>query len=362
MAVVPAVAQATTGRPSDGGLVTAVTSAATVAAELAMPGLLARQGGGRVFGVALVLLGVASLSHLVLGSAIEVILALSIVRGLGFGAAAVAGAVLVAELAPAHARGRAVGNMGLIVGLSSMVSPSVGLLLLTSFDARAAFVVAGAIALLGVPVVWGVRSHDPLPQHERPPLLRALLRASLLVPFLGLALLTATYGGLISFAPRMLDPSGWGSAATYFLVYGAARALTRWSGGHATDRVGYRRVLLLGMLAACIGMALLALSLEPLAVLASAVLYGGGCGLAQTAIFIGMLEHTQPGQVRMVGTLWNIAFDAGVSLGGAVLGVVAASAGYSGVLLSLPLLTVVALALLALAWNAPRAAVPSTRT
>jgi hypothetical protein len=53
-----------------------------------------------------------------------------------------------------------------------------------------------------------------------------------------------------------------------------------------------------------------------------------------SAIFIGMLEHTAHTEIRLVGTMWNIAFDAGVSLGGALLGAVAASAGYGGVLIS----------------------------
>jgi predicted MFS family arabinose efflux permease len=75
-----------------------------------------------------------------------------------------------------------------------------------------------------------------------------------------------------------------------------------------------------------------------------------------------MLEHTAHTEIRLVGTMWNIAFDAGVSLGGALLGAVAARAGYGGVLISLPLLTVVALVIFATAWNGPRPEALSTRS
>ncbi len=352
--VVPAVAQSTTGRLSDGGLVTALTAAATVAAELVMPTLLGRIAGGRVFAGALLLLGVGSLAHLAVEMSLGAILAISVVRGVGFGAATVSGAVLVAELAEAHARGRAVGNLGLVVGLSSMVAPSLGLLLLGASGEAAVWLYAGGIALLGVPIVLRLEASQLRQSREGPPLYRALQRPGLMVPVVGLALLTATYGGLVSFAPRILEPTGIGSAATFFLMYGGVRALTRWSGGHAADRFGYRRVLLVGMLSACCGIALLAVTIHPLAVLLSGALYGGGSGMAQSAIFIGMLEQSSTGETRLVGTLWNLAFDAGVSLGGVVLGLVAANAGYSGVLITMPVLTLLALVLFITAWHRPR--------
>ncbi len=289
MAVVPAVAQSTTGRPADGGLVTAITSASTVGAELLMPSLLGRISGGRVFAAALLLLGLGALGHLAVEPSLSAILALSVVRGAGFGACTVTGSVLVAELAQAHARGRAIGNLGLVVGISSMISPPVGLVILGRFGADWVWVFAGAVALIGVPVVVGV-ANDARPAPG-PPLYAAFQQPGLMVPVLGLALLTATYGGLVSFAPQIMEPSGWGSAATFFLAYGAARATTRWSGGHAADRFGHRGVLVLGLLGACLGLLILPITLEPLAVVMAGVLYGGGSGMAQSAIFVGMLER-----------------------------------------------------------------------
>jgi predicted MFS family arabinose efflux permease len=180
---------------------------------------------------------------------------------------------------------------------------------------------------------------------------RALGRASLVVPIVALALLTATYGGLISFAPRILEPTGVGSAATFFLIYGGARAITRWFGGRASDRFGARRVALVGLFGALAGVGILATSIAPVAVVASALAYGGGCGMAQSATFVGMLAHSSPGEVRLVGTLWNLAFDGGVSLGGALLGIVASNGGERAVLTALPLLTLLALLLLSFAWT-----------
>jgi predicted MFS family arabinose efflux permease len=353
MAVVPALAQATTGRPGDGGLVTAFSAAATVCAELTMPSLLGRVRPGRVFAIALLLLAGSALAHLWLTLSLTTILALAVIRGVGFGAAVVTGAVLVAELAPAHARARALGTMGLVVGLASTVSPSAGLLLLDGLGKAWVFALVGVIALLGSVVVEGVDRGLPPAHAPTVQVHRGLARPDLLVPVLGLALLTATYGGLVSFAPRILEPVGWGSAASFFFAFGATRSVTRWLGGRAADRFGARRVVLGGLVCACIGVSLLPLSTSTATVLIGGLLYGAGSGIAQTASFVGMLDQAGLGQVRLVGTLWNLAFDGGVSLGGVLLGVVADVGGYSSVLVGMPVLAFMALLLFGVAWRAP---------
>ena len=75
--------------------------------------------------------------------------------------------------------------------------------------------------------------------------------------------------------------------------------------------------------------------------------------MAQSSSFVGMLERVEANEVRLVGTLWNLAFDGGVSLGGVILGVVAATGGYANVLLAMPLLTLASLLVFTFGWRAP---------
>jgi len=353
MTVVPLVVQLESGNPADGGLVTALFSGSTVCAELLMPTLIGRHRPGRLFAIALVLIGSGSLAHLVFAAELPTILALAVVRGLGFGTAVVTGALLVAQLAPSMARGRAVGNLGLTIGIASMISPTLGLLLLDAVGAGFVFAVTGLLALAGALVVDPVDRWLPRPPTRIVQVAGGLRRPGLRAPVLALALMTMTYGGLVSFGPRILEPAGWGSAASFFLVYGAARAAARWWGGRAADRAGYRLVILPGMGLVLLGLLLLTFSLNAAVVLTAGALYGAGSGMAQSGVFVGMLERVHRSEVPLVSTLWNMAFDGGVSVGGVLLGFVAASAGYGAVLRLLPPLALVALVVLALNWRRP---------
>jgi MFS family permease len=347
MTVAPLVAQTASGQAADGGLVTALFSGSTVVAELLMPTLIGWFRPGRLFAVALVLIGGGSLAHLLLGASLPSMLGLAAVRGLGFGTAVVTGAVLVAELAPATARGRAVGNLGLAIGIASMISPSIGLLLLDRLGAGVVFGLAGGLALLGILSVDGVDRGLTRPASRPVQVADGLRRPGLLVPVLGLGALTMTYGGLVSFGPRLLDPVGWGSAASFFFVYGAGRAVARWWGGRAADRWGYQAVILPGLALAVCGLLLLASHVQPALVVVAGLLYGAGGGMAQSGAFVGMLARVEHAEVPLVSTLWNMAFDGGVSVGGALLGWVAATGGEAAVIWSLPPLSVLALVLFA---------------
>jgi MFS family permease len=277
-------------------------------------------------------------------------LVLAAVRGLGFGTAVVTGAVLVAEFAPRGALGRAVGNLGLAIGAASMLSPTLGLLLLNRLGANLVFGLCGVLALLGVLSVDRVDRGLVRPPGKPVQVAEGLRQPALAIPVVGLALLTMTYGGLVSYGPRVLAPDGWGSAATFFLVYGVGRALSRWLAGRSADRWGARAVILPGLMAAVIGLLLLTLAArgQPALVLLAAVLYGMGAGMAQSGALVGMLTRATPSQMPLVSTLWNVAYDGGVSVGGVVLGFIAATGGETAVLWSLGPLGALALVLFAL--------------
>jgi predicted MFS family arabinose efflux permease len=361
--IVGPVAFTEAGGPAGGaGIVTALFSGATVCAELLSPGLLVRASPGRVLVVALGAMSLGTLASMAAVNNPAVLLALAPVRGIGFGAAVVAMSVLVTELAPPRRRGAALGWLGLTTSLPSMFAPALGLALLARAGAAGVFAVTGLATLVGMGLAVGVRPSNVGPRPESGSVWRGLRRRDMLVPFCALVLLSAGYGGFVSYAALAL-PAGVGLAATLFLAYGVARTLGRWTAGSGSDRFGSRPLALGGTLSAVAALVLLAgAATAPgpgVVLLVAGALFGAGQGISSGALQVGMLDHSDPADVRLGSTLWNAGVDAGVVIGSAGLALVASRYGLEAVFWVLPLFAAASLVVLAASWIWP--ALPTLR-
>jgi predicted MFS family arabinose efflux permease len=344
------------GAAGSAGFMTALFSGATVCAELLSPGLLVRASPARVLVVAL---GTVSLGTLASTAAVDnptALLALAPVRGIGFGAAVVAMSVLVTELAPPRRRGAALGWLGLTTSLPSMLGPALGLALLGRIGAVGVFAVSGLASLIGTGLAGGVRQANVVPPATSVSVWRGLRRRDMLFPFVALVLLSASYGGFVSFAALAL-PGGAGVAPTLFLAYGVARTLGRWTAGSGSDRFGPRRLALGGTVAAVAALVLLAEAATApeveAALFVAGALFGAGHGLSSGALQVGMLDQKDPADVRLGSTLWNMGVDAGVSIGGVGLALVASRYSLEAVFWTLPLFALASLIVLAASWIRP---------
>jgi len=73
------------------------------------------------------------------------------------------------------------------------------------------------------------------------------------------------------------------------------------------------------------------------------VVFGAGFGVAQNASLILMFERVQPSGYDTASALWNLAYDAGLGVGGAGFGVLVAQTGYSAAFACTAVLMLVAL-------------------
>jgi predicted MFS family arabinose efflux permease len=344
------------GAAAAAGVVTALFSGATVCTELLSPGLLVRASPGRVLVAAL---GVMSLGTLASTAAVDsptALIALAPVRGIGFGAAVVAMSVLVAELAPARRRGAALGWLGLTSSVPSMFGPALGLALLGRVGAAGVFVLGGMATLVGMGLAHAVRQPNVVTPAESGSVWRGLKRRDMLFPLGALVLLSAAYGGFVSYAALAL-PGGAGVAPALFLAYGVARTLGRWAAGSGSDRFGSRPLALGGTLAAVAALVLLAEAASALeadaALLLAGALFGAGQGLSSGAMQVGMLDHSDPADVRLGSTLWNTGVDAGVIVGSVGLALVASRYSLEAVFWALPVFAAASLAVLTASWIRP---------
>ena len=138
------------------GLVNGVLLLFTVLTQLLVPRALRRFGWGPVLTVGLVLLGVPGVL-LSLSDGLGTILALSAVRGVGFGVLTVTGSAAVAALVSAERRGEAIGTYGLAIAVPNLVILPAGPWIAESLGYEVAFVLS-ALPLAGIPAALRLAS------------------------------------------------------------------------------------------------------------------------------------------------------------------------------------------------------------
>ncbi|MFC7309260.1 MFS transporter [Streptomyces monticola] len=334
------------------GAVTAVTMGTTVAVQLCMGRLLRRLSLRQVLVAGALLLGVPTFAY-ALSSGLGWVLAVSAVRGVGFGMVAVAGSALVAELVPAGQRGRAVGWYGIAVGLPQVVCLPLGLWMAQNVGFTAVFVAAGALSVLAAPLVLAMSGHRATgageePGHEpgeagrtepgrtehtepdrtepgrtEPDRRRTTWPRSFAAPFVTLIVTACGLGAVTSFLPLAPTTSQAAPAALFTLT--AAVIAGRWGAGVWSDRSGSGRLTLPGTVACAVGLGGLALAAGgtadgALVTTAAAAVFGLGFGALQNDTLVVMFRRAGQHGNGAAGTAWNMAYDAGTGIGAMAVG------------------------------------------
>ncbi|MFI7104518.1 MFS transporter [Streptomyces sp. NPDC050161] len=313
------------------GAVTGVTMAATVGVQLCMRWLLRRLSLRQTLVFGALLLGLPTFAY-PLSTGLGWVLAVSAVRGVGFGMVAVAGSALVAELVPAHSRGKAVGWYGVAVGLPQVLCLPLGVWLAEHIGFTPVFVAAGALSVLAAAAIRPQRRQGEsggsraAKSGEVP--LRPFGR-----PFTVLITAACALGGVTSFLPLALSDSTAAPVAL-FLLSGAV-VVGRWVAGVVSDRVGTGRLLVPSVLACVVGMGGFGLATAPFgdgAVLSAvaAAVYGLGFGALQNDTLVIMFRRAGPHGHGAASTAWNMAYDAGTGIGAMAVGVTSHALGVDG--------------------------------
>ena len=327
LSVVPLYADEAGGGSSGAGLATATFMLSTVLAQIQMPRILGRYGYPRALTGGLLFLGVPAFFY-AYASSLAPILAVTLVRGVGFGVITVVFAALIVGLAPPGRRGEALGLLGVAITLPNIFCNALGLWMVDRFGYEAVFMLGGLAPLIGLVMISGIRSAAPTGEERAGDgFFAGLRRAPLRRIFLLFATATMAGGVVVTFLPLAVPGVGVFSAASALLLIGVASTASRWWAGRFGDRRDPRLLLAPGLLACALGMAGLPLGGVVLAV--GAVAFGVGFGLLQNATLILMMERVSKSEYGLGSTLWNAAFDAGTGLGAFAFGFVVSVVGFS---------------------------------
>lgn len=316
------------------GLVNGVLLLFTVLTQLLVPRALRRFGWGPVLAVGLALLGVPGVL-MALDDGLGVVLALSAVRGVGFGVLTVTGSAAVAALVGAERRGEAIGAYGLAVAFPNLVLLPAGPWIAENVGYWVAFTVS-ALPLVGIPAALRLASalrlgapdlHPGASAAPDPADPESSAYRRLLSPMLLLLAVTLAGGAVITFTPQMVDSPT--VAAGGLLLMGLSAALSRWRIGVLADRYGAHRFLVPLVPLTGLGMALVAWSVAGsdgvragaflVAMLLVGLCYGGLQNLTLVISFAAVSRRHH----NLASAVWNVGFDAGTALGSVAVGVIA---------------------------------------
>src|SRR5215468_11268042 len=333
LSVTPMYAAAAGAGSAGAGLVTSVLLLGTVAAELAAPILMRRYGYWAMLLTGALLLGVPALAPLP-GGSLAVIVAVSVVRGFGFGLCTVMTGALTAALLPPERRGEGLGLFGIVATAPGIVALPAGVWLAGHLGMATVVGLTAASALVPLaafPLLSGGTGRRPAgarPGTEQPDgLLNGLRRAGQLRPFLIFAASTVAGGVVVSFLPLAAGVSG-NVAAAGLLVQALTATVSRWWAGRRGDRTGHARLLVPALVIASLGMITMIWLASPAAVIAGMFLFGTGFGIAQNATFALMIGRMPASGLGTASALWNLAYDAGYGAGPALFGLLVNHTGY----------------------------------
>jgi len=339
LSVAPRYAAAVGAGSSGAGLVTGVLLLGTVAAELAAPILMRRYTSRVLLAAGALLLGVPALALLAPAS-LGIMVAVSVVRGFGFGLGTVLSGALAAALLPPERRGEGLGLFGIVATAPGVVALPAGVWLAGRYGIAMVAGLAVASALIPVAVFpWlpgGTNRGNPRAGHaENAPdgLLAALRQRGQRRPFLIFAASTVAAGVVVSFLPLAAGVSGTVAAAG-LLAQALTATISRWWAGRRGDQRGHASLLVPGLAIASLGMltmvwlAFPAAPATPAAVIVGMCLFGTGFGISQNATFAVMIDRMHTSGPGMASALWNLAYDAGYGAGPAFFGLFAARTGY----------------------------------
>ena len=339
LSVVPLYARSAGATTNLAGLTTTALSLSTIAGYLPTPRLVARYGHRVVLAAGLLLLGAPALV-LTMSANLTVIMAVCVIRGIGFAVTCVSGGALTVALIPAERRGEGLALVGVVSGIPSVAALPLGVWFASHVGFRPVFLAAALAALVplasvpGLPGLDGNRSrHRDAAGDRSGGMLAGLRTPAVIRPAIIFAATTMAAGLFVTFVPLAATRATASTVALALLGQPAASIGGRWLAGRYGDRHGAagrgpQRLLVPGVLVTAAGIAVLSLTAVPAAVVAGAVLFGTGFGITQNVSLTLMYSRVQESGYSMVSAVWNLAYDAGMGIGAAGFGLLAAHTGY----------------------------------
>jgi MFS family permease len=340
------------------GLVMGTAGLAGLAGVLVVGPLLDRLGRRLFLRAGIATMAAVSAAFLFVDRIGPALFVLRALQGLAFAASFNAASTLAVEFAPAGRRAAALGLFGVSTLVTHALAPSLGEVLVDVGGFPVVFATAAGFSVVALVIAWPLESDRSPASAPAPPLAGSRHFASAIG---AVACCGVAFGAVLTYVPTFTRDARLGPVATFFLSYTAAAVLVRLTAGGLGDAFGRRRVILPALAGLAASIALLAGARSGAGLAAAAVLFGTTQGLVYPTLNAFAIDQAAAGQFGRAQTLYNGAFNLGVTVGSIVLGGVVQAFGHRAMFLCAAALPALALAILALGTWPPLAAAHAAR-
>ena len=255
---------------------------------------------------------------------IPTLLFIRMLHGAGISVLGTAAFAYMAEMAPAHRRGEAMGLFGMSMSISFAIGPLLGSVIQSNFSFAVLFAVLTAGALVSVILSCFVRPSIKDEARTIPPFTwGALINREALLPGTLLFCMSSSFAPIATLLPIFSQERSLADPGVFFFVQAVSIFISRGFAGTLSDRFGRIAVIIPSLLIVAAGVTVLGLSTAPWMFLLAAAIHGTGVGALQpTAIAMAIDRSDQNSTGSAMATV-NIFLDFGFALGSFVVGSIA---------------------------------------
>lgn len=247
------------------------------------------------------------------------------IHGIGLSFFTTASPAFVSDLAPENHRGEILGHMGVASSLSSVMGPMLGISIYNIGGLNYVLWCCIGLGLTGfaLTVLISEINRALETKIETKEYIRMLSNRSVMVAS-GLVLVLALMnGGIFSFLPILVKAQFNLNVGLIFMIISTSLIVFRLLSSHLSDRYGRGPCAFYSFLMLCLSYYLIGQSQTEWELIGAAILNGVGVGGCLPALTAFVVDKTD---TRFRGIAFSIfygAFDVGMLLGGAALGVLA---------------------------------------
>ncbi len=275
-------------------------------------------------------------------TSIMFILIMRFLHGLTWGSMSSAGSTIAVDLVPLNRRGEGIGIFGLSMTIAMAIGPLIAISITGDGSYNNLFFTAAAFSFSGLLLALFVRV-PRIKTLKRKFSIGSLIEKKALPVSINMFFISIPYGGIISFIALYGRSINIESSGMFFLLLALGIAVSRIVSGKSFDRVGPKKICILGIGLLIVGLIILAMKQNVFGYHFAAIILGFGFGILM-ATFQAIANHkVVPEKRGAANSTYLTFFDLGIGFGMLLVGYLIQVLDYSGAFILCAFIEVLAL-------------------